>query len=140
MGKTDVLADTGVIVGVLHRRDQHHDWAKRQFGRVSAPLYTCEAVLSEAFHLLEAVPTGPERLLSVLARGILDASFSYVHHAERVRELMGTYADQPMSFADACLVRMAEVRPDRRVVTTDHDFRVYRTVENEPLDVRLPDG
>ena len=92
MAKTETLLDTGVIVGLLHKHDQHHEWAKRQFDRVSAPFYTCEAVLSEAFHLLEGVPTGPERLLSVLERGIFDLSFSYARHTGRVHERMRTYA------------------------------------------------
>jgi predicted nucleic acid-binding protein len=138
MEKTDTLADTGLIVGLLHKGDQHHNWAKQQFDRVSAPLFTCEAVLSEAFHLLEPVPTGTERLLSVLDRGIFDLSFSYLQHATRIHDLVRTYADQPMSFADACLVRMAEGRRAPSVVTTDDDFHVYRTAGDEPLDVRLP--
>ena len=140
MAKTETLLDTGVIVGLLHKHDQHHEWAKRQFDRVSAPFYTCEAVLSEAFHLLEGVPTGPERLLSVLERGIFDLSFSYARHIGRVHERMRTYADQLMSFADACLVCMAETHPERPVVTTDDDFQVYRTASDESLDMRLPNG
>lgn len=139
MEKTDPLIDTGLIVGLLHKRDQHHEWAKRQFDRVAPPLYTCEAVLSEAFHLLEAVPRGPERLLIILERGLFDLSFSYEQHAARSRELMQTYADEPMSFADACLVCLAEHRPNSQIVTTDHDFRVYRDVEHEPLNVLMPD-
>jgi predicted nucleic acid-binding protein len=140
MDQTETIADTGLIVGLLHRRDQHHDWAKQQFDRVTAPLYTCEAVLSEAFHLLEPVPTGQHRLLAVLDRGIFDLSFTYFEHADRIHTLMRTYADQPMSYADACLVRMAEVRPECAIVTTDVDFHVYRTAGDEPLDVRLPNS
>jgi hypothetical protein len=43
-----------------------------------------------------------------------------------------------MSYADACLVRMAEVHPDRILVTTDDDVHVYRTADDAPLDVRVP--
>lgn len=101
MEGTEMLADTGLVVGLLHKRDQYHEWAKRQFDRVSAPLYTCESVLLESFHLLEPVPTGQERLLSVLERGIFDLSFSYFQHTKRIHDLIRTYADQHMSFADA---------------------------------------
>jgi predicted nucleic acid-binding protein len=138
MERTEPLLDTGVIVGLLHKDDQHHEWAVRQFDRVSPPLYTCEAVLSEAFHLLEAVPTGPERLLAILDRGVFDLSFSYFEHAALVQELMQTYADQPMSFADACLVCMAARDSPRQITTTDDDFRVYRTADGESLDVIVP--
>ena len=36
------------------------------------------------------------------------------------------YSNVPMSFADACLVRMSEVLPNPTVLTTDSDFHVYR--------------
>ncbi len=39
---------------------------------------------------------------------------------------MEKYADVPMSFADACLVRMTEVSSDPTLLTTDTDFRIYR--------------
>lgn len=138
MERTELLLDTGVIVGLLHKDDQHHEWAEQQFDRVSPPLYTCEAVLSEAFHLLEAVPTGPKRLLAILERGIFDLSFSYFEHAALVQKLMQTYADQPMSLADACLVCMVTKDPPRQIITTDDDFRVYRTAEGDSLDVIVP--
>lgn len=140
MAKTETLADTGLIVGLLNKRDQHHEWAKRQFAKLSVPLYTCEAVLSESFHLLEPVPTGPERLLAMLDRDVFDVSFAYAAHAERVHALMRKYLDQPMSFADACLVRMAEAHPQSRVFTTDSDFHVYRTGKNKRLDVMTPEA
>jgi predicted nucleic acid-binding protein len=36
------------------------------------------------------------------------------------------YADQPVSLADACLVRMAELHDNCQIFTTDRDFLVYR--------------
>ena len=39
---------------------------------------------------------------------------------------MRKYGDVPMSFADACLVRMSEVVADPLLLTTDSGFRVYR--------------
>lgn len=43
-----------------------------------------------------------------------------------VLALMEKYADVPMSFADACLVRMTEVSSEPMLLTTDSDFRIYR--------------
>lgn len=124
----------------IYSRIGNHDWAKKQFAQTAPPLYTCESVLSEAFHLLEPVPTGPERLVSILERDIFDTTFSYVDNRSRIHDLLRTYVDQPMSFADACLVRMAEVRPECALVTTDADFRIYRTASDEPIHAALPDG
>ena len=56
----------------------------------------------------------------------------------RVSDLMAKYADVPMSFADACLVRMSERYSDSEVVTLDSDFRVYRRHGSETIRVSLP--
>jgi predicted nucleic acid-binding protein len=140
MAKTDTLLDAGPLVAYFNRRDEHHAWAREQMSQLDPPLHTCEAVLSEAFHLLEPTDQGTRSLLTFLDRGAVTASFSYAEHADRIHALMRTYADQPMSYADACLVRMAEVRRERTIVTTDDDFHVYRTAGEELLDVWLPAG
>lgn len=132
------LLDTGPLVSVLNRRDTHHQWAVHHAGQLSAPFLTCEAVLSEAHFLLQDTPGGRSRLIEIMASDRIQVSFSYVDHAARVHELMRTYSDLPMSFADACLVRMAELHDDGRVFTVDSDFRVYRKHGNEPIPVLMP--
>jgi predicted nucleic acid-binding protein len=97
--------------------------AKDLLRRVPRPLYTCEAVLSEAAHFLGA----PDPVLAAVADGLLVCPWDLVEHHARVRELMRKYADQPMDLADACLVAMSEKWWDSRVVTVDEaDFTVYR--------------
>ena len=49
-----VLVDAGFIVALLSRRDGHHRWAAAQVRRYPPPWTTCDAVLSEAVHLLGA--------------------------------------------------------------------------------------
>ena len=51
----------------------------------------------------------------------------------RVFALMDTYADQPMSLADACLVRMAELLESSCVFTLDGHFRIYRRNRRQVL-------
>ena len=51
---------------------------------------------------------------------------------------MRAYSDLPASFADACLVRMAEVHDDTRVFTVDNDFRVYQKHGRAPIPVLMP--
>ena len=51
---------------------------------------------------------------------------------------MDKYADVPMSFADACLVRMTEILPDPIVITTDADFRIYRRFSRQIVPSLLP--
>jgi predicted nucleic acid-binding protein len=51
---------------------------------------------------------------------------------------MEKYTDVPMSFADACLVRMAEILPDPILLTTDTDFRVYRRHGRQIIPCAMP--
>jgi predicted nucleic acid-binding protein len=51
---------------------------------------------------------------------------------------MQKYSDVPMSFADACLVRMSERLRDPVLLTTDSDFRVYRRQNRRTVPCILP--
>ena len=50
---------------------------------------------------------------------------------------MERYADVPMSLADACLVRMAEIT-GLPICTLDNDFSLYRTHRRRPLELITP--
>ena len=133
-----VLVDTGPLVALLNRRDGYHSWATAQFGSLQAPLHTCEAVLAEAHHLLSRVHEGTSRLNELLDSDRIAVGFRYAEHRQRVHRLMQDYADQPMSFADACLVALAEKAIHPVVFTLDTDFTVYRRSRRRPLELIAP--
>ena len=83
-------------------------------------------MLSESFFLLEHANDGKDRLVSMLDRGIIVTGFAFASHREETLRLLRRYRETPMSFADACLVRMSELYDDVVVFTTDSDFRTYR--------------
>jgi hypothetical protein len=58
---------------------------------------------------------------------------------ELVLALMTRYQGVPMSFANACLVRMTEVLPDPILLTTDADFRIYRRQSRQVVPCVMPD-
>src|SRR3977135_1939325 len=118
------LADAGFLVALLMGTDRKHDWAVSQAERFPPPWKTCEAVLSEAFHLLGANLT--PLLIGLLQRNAVICAFRLDDGLVEVLKLMEKYADVPMSFADACLVRMTETLSDPTLLTTDADFRIYR--------------
>ncbi len=124
--KCRVILDTGPLVALLNRRDHHHRWAKDQFADIEPPLHTCEAILVEACHLLRHEPTGARTVLDFLRRGVVDLPFALAKESLPVQQLQTRYADVPMSLADACLVRMAELQSDSAVLTLDSDFTIYR--------------
>lgn len=119
-----VLVDAGYLVALVSRRDSHHDWAALQAPQNPPPWLACEAVVSEAFHLLGT--RGGPVLMALLRRGSLVVTFDLAADLDPVLKLMQKYAAVPMSLADACLVRMSETLSDPVVLTTDSDFRIYR--------------
>ena len=120
----NLLVDAGFLVALLSRRDSHHPWAVTQATEYVPPWRTCEAVLSEAFHLLGT--RGTSGLSALLQRRAVLTRFDFNDDMDSVLKLLQKYADVPMSLADACLVRMTETLSDPLVLTTDSDFRVYR--------------
>jgi predicted nucleic acid-binding protein len=119
-----VLVDAGFLVALLSRRYGNHRWAASQTPLLPPPWKTCEAVVSEAFHLLGA--RGRPALSALLRRHAVAPGFDLSDELEPVLKLMHKYADAPMSLADACLVRMTEALADPVLLTTDTDFRIYR--------------
>ncbi len=130
------VVDSGFLVALLSHRDGHHRWAAAQADRLTLPWLTCDAALSEAFHLLG--PRGGDALAAVLRRGAVIPRFDLGSELLRVLRLMKKYATVPMSLADACLVRMSEVLADPVVLTTDSDFRIYRRHSRHEIPCRLP--
>ncbi len=133
-----VILDTGPLVALLDRRDQDHDWVVAQWSDIEPPLLTCESVLSEAAFLLGRIGVGGPSVLEMLARGALSTPFRLDQHSRPIRALMRKYADVPMSVADACLVRMAEVTPHGTVLTLDRDFRTYRKHGRQVIPLMMP--
>jgi uncharacterized protein len=138
MAATRVLLDTGPLVGYLNKNDQHHAWAVGGWNALFDPLWTCEAVLSEAIFILESEGASSEPVLRLLERGIVRVDFAMVNQRADVIRLLRRYADRPMSLADACLVRMAELKDPCRVFTTDKDFLVYRRRGRQMIPLLAP--
>src|ERR1043165_5379066 len=119
-----LLVDAGFLVALLSRRDFHHSWAARQATENPPPWLTCEAALSEAYHLLGQ--RGERGLSAMLGRRSVIAEFNLDENVDAVVILLRKYANVPMGLADACLVRMSEIAADPVILTTDSDFRLYR--------------
>ena len=133
-----VLIDSGCIVAALHRRDQHHAWARAHFDSFVDPCLTCEAVLSESFFLLQRARQTTEALCALLERKIVSVEYSVRTELAATLRLLRRYANVSMSFADACLVRMAEVFDDVAIFTTDSDFEIYRRHGRQVIPLITP--
>jgi len=132
-----VLLDTGPLVAFCSARDVFHEWACEQFKDLRPPFATCEPVLTEACFLLRS---RRDAVLKMMACGAIQAGFRLDIEHGRVQQLMGKYANVPMSLADACLVRMSELHANSAVLTLDSDFRIYRRNGRQVIPLIMPDN
>ncbi len=134
------LLDTGPLVAFFDRSDADHEWAKEQWAKAPVPMLTCEAVMAEAAYLLqERAGLAPDKLLLLFERGVLGIPFRIEEHVAALSRLLEKYGDQQIQLADACLVRMSELRRDCRVFTLDkQEFQVYRRFDRQVIPLVVP--
>ncbi len=133
-----VLLDTGPLVAFLNRGDQFHRWAADQFAEVSPPLLTCDAVIAESCYLLRRFPRGIQAVMRMIELKQILSPFRIEDEALSVGRLLERYAELPMDFADACLVRMTEQYSGASVLTLDSDFHVYRRHGRRTIPLVIP--
>jgi predicted nucleic acid-binding protein len=133
-----VIVDTGPLVAALDRADRYHQWTVDQIERLVPPMLVCEPVLAEAMFLLRNLSRARDELLRLLGNGALSVAFRIEEHVPQLRELLRRYRDRPISLADACIVRMAELKPHHAVFTLDSDFTIYRKHGRMPVDLVYP--
>lgn len=138
MSRMTYLVDTGPLVSAFARREpKYKSWAEELLGRLPLPLVTCEAVITEASHLLGS----SVRLMEAIDKKLIVCRFDLQREARLIGQLCAKYADQPMDLADACLVRLYETYREgsATILTLDRtDFTVYRTSKGKPLRCEFP--
>jgi predicted nucleic acid-binding protein len=134
----NALVDTGPLLALIERSDRRHAWTQTQFDEIAPPLLTCEAVLTEACYLARRTDAGPAAILDLFHRGVVRLAFNLQEHFDQISSLMERYANVPMSLADACLVRMAELVADCVVFTLDSDFHIYRRHKRQKIPLLIP--
>jgi predicted nucleic acid-binding protein len=134
------IVDTGPLVAFFDRAERHHRWVAERVEELEAPLLVCEPVLTEAIYLLARYSRAQDALFDLLQNGALNVAFRIEEHVGALRRLLQKYRDTPMSLADACVVRMAEIHERHAVLTLDSDFSVYRKHGRVPLTLIHPAG
>jgi predicted nucleic acid-binding protein len=122
-----ILVDAGPMVALLSRGDQHHARCVSALRRLTGPLCTVWPAVTEAMFLLGDRPAAQAALSRKLESAAIALAPLDARDVPRIRELMEKYADLPMDFTDAALVRVAERDGIDTVFTVDRrDFAVYR--------------
>jgi len=132
----ELLLDTGALVSLLDRKQNRHEEFARFFDTWTGPVVSSEAVLTEATHLLGKLAGGRRACIDFFLAGGALLVPSTVESLRRCRELIDSYDDLPMDFADSTLVVLAEEFGTDRVFTTDQrDFSIYRIHGRKPFRV-----
>ena len=77
---------------------------------------------------------GPAEVIGLGRRGVYEISLPIAGNWDAIETLLGKYANRPISLADACLIRCAEIYKDARILTFDSDFRIYRWGRNKKFE------
>jgi predicted nucleic acid-binding protein len=78
---------------------------------------------------------GPAEVVALGRQGLYDIGLAVEDHWPNIEALLRKYADRRISLADACLIRCAEIHRERRILTFDDDFRVYRWARHRKFDL-----
>jgi predicted nucleic acid-binding protein len=134
-----ILLDASTLVAYLNRREAFHKWTVSTADGLSTPFITCESVISEASFLLQRAGVSLKNLFAMMDRKSIHIAFDLQSEFTSVATLMREYDNLPMSVADGCLVRLAELHDGASVFTLDKHFRIYRKNGRQKIPVIMPD-
>ena len=131
-----VLIDAGPLVAILNREDRDHDKCLDLFKSLQEPLLSTWMPITEAMHLLNYSSVAQNALLEMIERGVLKILELGTEDLPPIRSLIRKYSDQPMDFADATLVHVADREGLREIFTLDRcDFTIYKLKQGRTLSV-----
>ena len=134
-----VLVDTGPLVAILSRTDEHHEICVETLRQLPGPLFSCWPVITEAAWLLRAYPPSVQKLLRSLHSGFLELLPLSSLEANGLADVMRRYANLKPQLADAALIYLADRDGIDTIFTLDRrDFSVYRSGRRRPFRI-LPE-
>jgi predicted nucleic acid-binding protein len=124
-----IAVDTGPIVALLYDRDDQHARCRGFLAHHPGPLLVPTTVFTEVYMLAER-RRGTRAELAFLAdvrAGVCTLPETTSADLDRIADLVGTYADQPLGTVDASIIALAERLNLSAVATLDHrHFGVVR--------------
>lgn len=123
-----ILTDSGPLVAIFDRGEQHHQVCVDCLSELIGPMLTTWPAFTEAMYLLGEAGgwTAQSVLWRIVNAGDVEIVFQNSEQGQRMQSLMKKYHDQPMDLADASLVALAEEHDLRSIFTLDRrDFSVY---------------
>jgi predicted nucleic acid-binding protein len=122
-----VLVDTGPLVAIMSRADEHHKTCVEALRDLPGPLFSCWPVITEAAWLLRGRAGAVQQLLGGISEGFLELLPIESAEAAKIGMLMKKYGNIRPQLADAALVYLAERDGFDVIFTLDRwDFSVYQ--------------
>jgi hypothetical protein len=131
-----VLVDTGPLVAILSRADEHHQRCVEALRELPGPLFSSWPVITEAVWLLRDYPQAVQQLLKSLGNGFVELLPLASLEADPIAAVLKKYEDLSPQLADASLVYLANRDGIDTIFTLDRrDFSVYRSARKKPFRI-----
>lgn len=131
-----LLVDTGPLVAILSKRDQHHVVATGVLKTLSGPLLTTWPVITEAAWLLRRVNGGVGALLRLVELDDVKLVDLDQRSVLWIRRFLHRFASHQPQLADASQMYLSETLGTRTVFTFDRrDFGLYVGTDNRPVEI-----
>ncbi len=131
-----VLVDTGPLVAILSRADEHHARCVQALRDLPGPLFSCWPVITEAAWLLRDYPAAVQQLLKSLGQGFVELLPLASLEADGIAAVLKKYANLQPQLADASLVYLANRDGIDTIFTLDRrDFSVYRSTRKKAFRI-----
>ncbi len=131
------IVDTGPLAAWFRGNDPFHELADHFFRQFDGGLLTTWPVVVEVTHLLR--PEAQLLFLAWVRKGGVEVADIEGANLEPIERLIAKYRDQPMDFADATLVLLAERTGINDIITLDRrQFDVYRFRGNRRFNHVFP--
>lgn len=132
-----ILADTGPLVALFKKADQHHKATVRWAEANTVRLLTTWPVLTETCHFISG--EGKRGLFHFVEAGGLTVADINVADLKEFADIMAKYADRVVDLADASLILLAERSGTNEIITIDRtDFSTYRLSGNRAFNILFP--
>src|SRR5271155_4774051 len=121
------LVDTGPLVAIMSRADQHHKTCVEALHDLPGPLFSCWPVITEAAWLLRGRAGAVQQMLDGISAGFLELVSIPSTEATEIGKVIEKYRSIRPQLADAALVYLAERDGFDTIFTLDRrDFSVYQ--------------
>ncbi len=123
-----ILVDTGPLVAILSRQDEHHAACVAALRDMPGPLFSCWPVITEAAWLLRSSSRAVQQLMRSIDGGFLELLPLSGSEAAAIAGILRRYQDIRPQLADAALVHLANREKIETIFTLDRrDFSIYRS-------------